>query len=374
MPRDLANTARRKNSPGRGQEAVKGPRWWALASLGRERMNDLRTSVAQLYTNPRRLPLTRRQRKLLGRNPGTLLAVAQGARMAIEECQFQFRYSRWSCPTLGDGSASVFGRIVQRGFRETAFIYAITSAGVSHAVARACSEGALHTCSCGGYRVGRERTPRGEQQWEWSGCSDNVDFGVRFSRRFVDVVERGRDFRYLMNLHNNHAGRVHVKRGMQKECKCHGMSGSCAIRTCWMRLSPFRHVGRGLRDRYDGATRVLPGNEGNVRTQALRRRKRPLFQPADPRHKPPTRRDLVYFDTSPSFCHRDVTLGFRGTGGRECNVSSMGTDGCDLMCCGRGFESQTYVARERCSCTFHWCCQVRCHVCSVTKTRHTCKG
>jgi wingless-type MMTV integration site family protein 1 len=91
------------------------------------------------------------------------------------------------------------------GSRETAFIYAITSAAVSHTIARACSEGSLHTCTCD-YEY-RERPPSG-QNWEWSGCSDNVKFGNKFSRRFVDVVEKGRDFRYLMNLHNNEAGRV----------------------------------------------------------------------------------------------------------------------------------------------------------------------
>jgi hypothetical protein len=53
----------------------------------------------------------------------------------------------------------------------------------------------------------------------------------------------------------------HVKKGMQKECKCHGMSGSCTIKTCWMRLPTFREVGDVLKDRFDGATKVLPGQQ-----------------------------------------------------------------------------------------------------------------
>jgi hypothetical protein len=44
--------------------------------------------------------------------------------------------------------------------------------------------------------------------WVWGGCSDNADFGYRFSRNFVDVLEKGRDLRHLMNLHNNEAGRL----------------------------------------------------------------------------------------------------------------------------------------------------------------------
>lgn len=51
----------------------------------------------------------------------------------------------------------------------------------------------------------------------------------------------------------------HVKREMVRDCKCHGMSGSCTIKTCWMRLPLFRKVGDILKDRFDGASRVNPG-------------------------------------------------------------------------------------------------------------------
>lgn len=34
------------------------------------------------------------------------------------------------------------------GCRETAFIYAITSAAVTHSIARACSEGSIESCTC----------------------------------------------------------------------------------------------------------------------------------------------------------------------------------------------------------------------------------
>lgn len=40
------------------------------------------------------------------------------------------------------------------------------------------------------------------------GCSDNIDYGIKFARAFVDAKERkGKDARALMNLHNNRAGR-----------------------------------------------------------------------------------------------------------------------------------------------------------------------
>ena len=73
---------------------------------------------------------------------------------------------------------------------------------MAHSVARACADGSIYTCTCN-YNL---RQPEGND-WEWGGCSDNANFGKKFSRKFVDVIEKGRDFRYMMNLHNNEAGR-----------------------------------------------------------------------------------------------------------------------------------------------------------------------
>jgi len=93
--------------------------------------------------------------------------------------------------------------------RETSFIYAITSAAVAHSVARSCAEGSIYTCECN-YNL---RQPK-DVDWEWGGCSDNANFGKKFSRKFIDVIEKGRDFRFMMNLHNNEAGRRVIKHSL----------------------------------------------------------------------------------------------------------------------------------------------------------------
>lgn len=94
--------------------------------------------------------------------------------------------------------------------------------------------------------------------------------------------------------------------------------------------------------------------------------------PADPTHKPPTTGDIVYFETSPSFCEVDPATGFRGVRGRECNATSDGLDGCELMCCGHGYKTERVSVRERCGCEFRWCCHVTCQTCARLKDRHTC--
>lgn len=96
------------------------------------------------------------------------------------------------------------------------------------------------------------------------------------------------------------------------------------------------------------------------------------LKPYNPDHKPPTPKDLVYFEQSPGFCEKNLRLGILGTHGRQCNDTSIGVDGCDLMCCGRGYRTQEVIVFERCACTFHWCCEVKCKTCRTKKTIHTC--
>lgn len=68
-----------------------------------------------------------------------------------------------------------------------------------------------------------------------------------------------------------------------------------------------------------------------------------------------------------------LTFTFSGTHGRECNRTSHGMDGCSLLCCGRGYNTQRLVTREKCECKFHWCCYVQCKTCIRNAEVHTCK-
>lgn len=174
----------------------------------------------------------------------------------------------------------------------------------------------------------------------------------------------------------------HVQTEMRQECKCHGMSGSCTVKTCWMRLPSFRSVGDALKDRFDGASRVMtpntdleaPAQRNDAAPHRVPRRDRYRFQlrPHNPDHKSPGAKDLVYLEPSPGFCEKNPRLGIPGTHGRACNDTSIGVDGCDLMCCGRGYRTETMFVVERCNCTFHWCCEVKCKLCRTEKVVHTC--
>ena len=92
----------------------------AIVSSEHENNNilDLRTSNAILDRsyNFMYLPLKKKQKRLAKDNPGVLAAVAKGLKMAINECQYQFKDRRWDCPTTDfPRGRSIFGKIVQKG-------------------------------------------------------------------------------------------------------------------------------------------------------------------------------------------------------------------------------------------------------------------
>ncbi|RWS15153.1 protein Wnt-5b-like protein [Dinothrombium tinctorium] len=260
--------------------------------------------------------------------------IGRGARMGIDECQWQFRARRWNCSTFDD--STVFGPILN------------IAAGVVHSIATACRDGQLSNCGCS-----RAARPKNLQRdWIWGGCGDNIEYGYRFAVSFIDVREREKNFpksspdqgRKLMNLHNNEAGRRAVIRKTRVTCKCHGVSGSCSLVTCWQQLSSFREVGDYLKDKYDGGTEVKINKRGKLQ---VRNRKYNL----------PTAEDLVYVDESPDYCVDNLSTGTLGTRGRVCNRTAPGTDGCNLMCCGRGYNTH----------------KAQCQTCTFTRDIHTCK-
>ncbi|KAK3797887.1 hypothetical protein RRG08_052486 [Elysia crispata] len=153
--------------------------------------------------------LVQEQLQVCRENPESLLCISEGARRGILECQSQFKFERWNCTT--QRNHTVFGPILTKGTRETAFIYAVLSAGVVHAVTQACSVGNLTDCSCDMSRYGESDV----EGWKWGGCSDNVDYGLYVSKQFVDAPEVSQDHsdsRILMNLHNNEVGRESTHR------------------------------------------------------------------------------------------------------------------------------------------------------------------
>lgn len=136
------------------------------------------------------------------------------------------------------------------------------------------------------------------------------------------------------------------------------------MKTCWMQQPSFRQVGDYLREKYEGAAEMII---------KLNRRKKERLKPRYPQLKRPTEADLLYYESSPNYCDADASEGSLGTSGRECNISSSGMNGCELLCCGRGHNIQQTKVTRNCNCIFLWCCQVKCQKCKEIVNKYTCK-
>lgn len=99
--------------------------------------------------------------------------------------------------------------------------------------------------------------PRGCQLGDQSWTSTTTRLGERLAQE--DLLLSLFDGLKCVTGHSYACCPLHsqaILHNMQLECKCHGVSGSCELRTCWKVMPPFRRVGTVLKERFDGATEV----------------------------------------------------------------------------------------------------------------------
>ncbi|EDS30330.1 wingless [Culex quinquefasciatus] len=316
--------------------------WWRVA--------DLSLDVKHFHRDNRSFEIcsentyfTQHQREICYNNPELLKVIVNAANIAKYECQSYFQNSRWNCS-------------VKRN-RETAYLSAINAASLAWTITRYCTKGELTMCTCD--HIQRKK----HSKWTWGGCSEDVNYGIKQARQFVDPQEDRSSSFGLMNLHNNEAARRTLRAKMQKVCKCHGMSGSCTTRVCWRRLPPMKQMADTFGSMFDAAALVKPvENKGVIKK--LKRK--------DSQYKKVNKSDLVYIAESPDYCEENDSLGIFGTRGRFCNRTSYGIEGCRLLCCGRGYQTRIRNVEEKCNCKFVWCCSVKCDTCSVRKDEYIC--
>lgn len=311
-----------------------------------------------------------------------------------------------------------------KGSKETAFIHAISAAAAMYEVTKACTKGDIKHCSCN-QKLDQLNSAKNSKyfgsssnsnnklggQYEWSGCSDNVLFGHRLSKQFVDSKEYAdslnRPIRLssssvpkskleniylnkeykLMNLHNNEVGRRTILKNMKQICKCHGVSGSCSVKVCWKVMPDFRVIGDELYKRYSLAAQIKD-NKPRMRVQKLkmilsRRSVGETVQNREAEYKD----ELVFIDRSTNFCRADSKLDTLGTKGRICSLISSNknetfiqkitqqieiTQTCNHLCCGRGYYSKVIETEEDCYCKFQWCCTVKCEKCKKRVVQYFC--
>lgn len=117
----------------------------------------------------------------------------------------KFSTERWMikvlCLSLEPSRIVLLLLFLYAGNRETAYLSAINSASLAWTITRYCTKGELTMCTCD--HIQRKK----HSKWTWGGCSEDVNYGIKQARQFVDPQEDRSTSFGLMNLHNNEAAR-----------------------------------------------------------------------------------------------------------------------------------------------------------------------
>ncbi|XP_055526045.1 protein Wnt-8a [Wyeomyia smithii] len=272
-------------------------------------------------------------------SPTSTDLLSDSIELALSSCRRQFRWERWNCPTM---------QFVSRRYpdarldRETAFVRAISSASLIYTYARNCSRGSESDSQrCYG--------ERGQDSGSWDSGNNLVKVGL-------DVKGYG-------DAHNRRAGWVAIQNAVRKYCRCHGVSGSCAMRTCWSTLKSFATIAAGVKRMYTEAKRLFVDNSGKLNGGRIR----------------PDQ--LIFVHPSPDYCKRNVIPGWSGTFNRFCSLAKGPTVGpeerksCRNLCrsCGLKVKKHVKEGERKCNCRFNWCCQVTCDKCLETVEEYRCQ-
>lgn len=284
---------------------------------------------------------SKRQTKMCKREPGISSILVTAKQQAIAACEEAFQYDRWNCSLIYNKKAkrSIFKKI----YRETAFIYALVAASITHAVARGCSSGELDRCSCLG-SFQNETNLRG-------GCGDDFKYGKRFTRNFLEWKQAGNDQIAEILKQDVNIGIDAVGEQLKEVCKCHGFSGSCTTKTCWKRLGPFNSAMGLLKKYYHHAIKKKLVNYTTKRAITPKVRRKMEID----------KKKLVYLQRTPNLCV--------STKGRICKDRQN----CATLCCGRGFIVGKKSVSSRCKCKMVECCLVKCDTCVEEVDFYTCK-
>jgi len=334
--------------------------------------------------------LNERQNLMCQQNAHAVASALQGMKRAIHECQLQFKNEKWDCKVLGtrDGIIPFNSPFLNRGYKETAFSFALASAGVTHAVALACGLNMISTCECltnqkmtAAQRKNFHKKHRGNHASEVQPlnettnerlpnyCDHNINYGIDFAAQFLDTKHKYHhdDAIGTMRWHNNRVGRMAVADSMKSSCKCHGSSGACTAQTCWESTPDFKKVAAKLKSKYHSAVYVYK----KTIEKTGRSRKKDHNQVLKDNYSDDV---MIFTEKSPNFCNPDPYLGLKGTTSRNCNATAP-TDrpeNCDNMCCQREYETKTLTKYEDCNCKFQWCCVITCQNCTTTMEHSVC--
>ncbi len=188
-------------------------------------------------------------------------------------------------------------------------------------------------------------------------CDENLQWAQKYIQNFTTSPYSDlsvNDPEAIVDFHNIEVGRKVVDK-TERYCKCHGVSGTCSVQTCYEKVPVIEEVSESLYIKYDGAVKVDLVNGSLQRVSTF---------PASSLQNT----DLAYSDETPDLCVNATSEGVLGTAHRECDTFDRSPKSCSVLCCGRGHYEFTETREER-DCAFKFCCSIQCNTrLIVTKT------
>lgn len=104
--------------------------------------------------------------------------------------------------------------------KETAFLLAVSSAALTHALAKACSSGRMERCTCDDSPGIQHR-----EAWQWGICGDNLKYSTKFLKKFLGQKRVSKDMRAQVDIHNINVGiKVSYSEKLKKKSGCNVFS------------------------------------------------------------------------------------------------------------------------------------------------------
>ena len=146
------------------------------------------------------------------------------------------------------------------------------------------------------------------------------------------------------------------------QCKCHGVSGSCAVKTCYSQLTNINDIALKLKERYDASCEV----KSNGHSQNT-------WIPKSDSCSSFSEKDFI-FRTDYDWCVSNPVVDATGVVGRVCEPHSDGPNSCQNLCrrCDKTPIKLTQLVQVERNCQFHFCCEITCERLQREESYHVC--
>lgn len=185
---------------------------------------------------------------------------ASSVELAMDNCQKAFAWEKWNCPS----NFFLLKRNSNEIDREQAFVNALLRASFIYTLAKNCSQEnrdlAQPHCNVLNEIQDAENAN--------SSSKDPLAYANFHNARAGGIVSPSSSFFLSYQLITALLFQA-IKNSLKKLCRCHGVSGSCAIQTCWTSINAFHEITSDIKRMYDNSVLLRLNNAGNVITKNI---------------------------------------------------------------------------------------------------------